>query len=176
MLAPSISSFMAPLLRWAVPRPFRQLATDQVDKGRQSAKEKDERREVRCEFAQSVTVDHVALHSSLALRNTTAEQIRWNVVRLEIHYGISSMGSGSAGGPIQAGGGAATGIIEPGATELQPLDELTIRRETHSLRLDVIVHYGPNGVESELREKVYVEFEQLPRSEFPTVAFQTRLT
>jgi hypothetical protein len=36
---------MAPPVRWAVPRPFRQLATDQVDQGGQAAKEKDERRD-----------------------------------------------------------------------------------------------------------------------------------
>jgi hypothetical protein len=131
--------------------------------------------EVRCDFSESPTPDSVALRPSLTLRNTTSEPIRWNVVYLNIHYGVSSMAAGSMGGPLSGAGYAATGSIEPGATELQPLDELTVRRETHSLRIDAIVQHGPIGVESELRERIYVEFEQLPRNDLPTVAFQTKL-
>lgn len=41
--------------------------------------------------------------------------------------------------------------------------------------MDAIIQYGPIGVEADLRERVYVEFEQLPLNDFPTVAFQTKL-
>jgi hypothetical protein len=115
--------------------------------------------EVRCDFSESPTPDYVALRPSLTLRNTTSEPIRWNVVYLNIHYGVSSMAAGSQGGPLSGAGYAA----------------LTVRRATHSLRIDAIVQHGPIGVESELRERIYVEFEQLPRNDFPTVAFQTKL-
>jgi hypothetical protein len=72
-------------------------------------------------------------------------------------------------------GGQATGIIEPRAAELQPLDVVTVPPQTHSLRVDVVIKYGPTGVESELQERLYVEFVQRPREEFPTVAFQVHL-
>jgi hypothetical protein len=82
----------------------------------------------------------------------------------------------TAGGPLPIMGyGPAAGSVEPGATELQRLEALEVRRETHSLRVDAIIQYGPIGVEADLKERVYVEFEQLPLNDFPTVAFQTKL-
>jgi hypothetical protein len=131
--------------------------------------------EVRCEFSRSNTPDQVTLNPALMLRNTTLERLRWNVVHLSLYYGVSSNRTTSLGGALQAGGGQATGIIEPGATELQPLDVVTVPPQTHSLRVDVVIKYGPTGIESELQERLYVEFVQRPREEFPTVAFQVHL-